>query len=85
MMREIDPEKIKHLEKSAREIGSVVGNAINRFGATREYGFCLMLFSYEGPELTWISSGNREDMIKVLDEFKEKLLGGNANEHGLRI
>ena len=84
-MREIDPERLKHLESTARDIGHILGKTVNRWGAPREFGFALMLFSYDGPELTWISSADRADMIKVLDEFKEKLQGGKANEHGLRI
>jgi hypothetical protein len=73
----INPIKMKYLEQHAREIGEIVGRVINRPGY-KEFGFALMLFSFAGPELTWISSAEREDMIKVLKEFQQRLEEGTA-------
>lgn len=38
-----------------------------------EYGFSLLIFSYgEGGNMFYISSAQREDMIKAMREFIEK-------------
>lgn len=34
------------------------------------WGFALLLFTYgEGGQMVWLSSADREDMLKVLQEF----------------
>lgn len=81
-MKPIDPRKLHEMEDKAREIGHLIGNAIK--GHCREknlsrYGFALMMFSFDGAELTWISDSNRDDMIKLLDEFKQALENNNAD------
>jgi len=76
-MRPIDMQKLHQLEEQAREIGVLIGRGIEKRG---KYGFCLMLFDFDGPELTWISNSNRDDMIKVLDEFKTALFENTADK-----
>jgi hypothetical protein len=36
------------------------------------YGFTLMMFGYKNDEMFYMSSAEREDMIKVMREFIEK-------------
>jgi hypothetical protein len=75
MSQPIDPKKMRYLEATSRDIGHLIGNAINRQsqGGKKQYGFCLILFSYEGSELTFISSAERSDMLKLLQEMVSKL------------
>lgn len=40
-------------------------------------GFCLMMFDFgAGGSLAYVSSAQREDMIKALAEFRDKLIEG---------
>jgi hypothetical protein len=76
MTQPIDPEKMRYLEGTARDIGNLIGGAINRLSSPsgkKEYGFALILFSYAGSELTYISSSERSDMLKLLQEMITKL------------
>jgi len=34
-------------------------------------GFCLFLFTADGPEMVYISNGQRADMVRVLRHFLE--------------
>lgn len=74
-MRAIDLALLHRLEKQARKLANLIG-----YGIEKGHGFVLMVFSFDGPEMTWISNANREDMIKVLDEFKAALINGAADE-----
>jgi hypothetical protein len=65
-----DTEAMRHLEERAREIGHIIGRSIEHQGL--RFGFALFLFSFDGPEMTWISNANRDDMIKGLLEFIER-------------
>jgi hypothetical protein len=78
-MRELDPEKLREIEAVSREIGRILGSAINDIGYKGRYGFALMLFSFEGPEFTYISNADRDDMIRVLEEFIAKCKSGGAS------
>lgn len=71
-MRDLDPKTLHDLESKAREIGHLIGGAVDQLGKGLN-GFCLMLYSFNGPELTWISNGNREDMVKIMREFVQRL------------
>lgn len=37
------------------------------------YGFALFIFEYQGPTFMYASSAQREDVIKLMKEFIEKL------------
>jgi hypothetical protein len=64
---EIRNEEIEGLLK---EIGSLIDGALHKFP---DYGFTLMLFTYgEGGELFYISSAQRKDMIRAMQEFQQK-------------
>ena len=53
-MRDVDGEQMRQMEDMAREIGALIGTACKTVGPDK--GFCLMLFSFEGPEFTYISN-----------------------------
>jgi len=36
---------------------------------SNKWGFALMIFSFDGPEFTWISNAQRADMVKAMQEF----------------
>lgn len=67
MRDEIDSELLREMEHLARQIGEIIGAAMEAH--ERKRGFLLMMFSFEGPELTYISNANRGDIIKLLEEF----------------
>lgn len=73
MSKQIDPAKLRYLEAKAREIGKLIDSAINESvtgGASeKRFGFALLLFSFDGSELTWLSNAERADMIKALEEL----------------
>ena len=52
------------IEDLLRQIGKNVYNEL-----PQGFGFGLIIFKYNGPEFFWISSGQRDDMIKALREF----------------
>jgi len=64
--------EFREIEATAREIGNVISLAIAAAGYKGKWGFALMLFSFDGPEFTWISNAQRADMIKAMQEFIDK-------------
>lgn len=70
-MREMDPQKIRQMEAAGRDIAKALEVAFRRFGATNDekWGFGLFIFSFEGPEFTWISNADRASMVKTMQEF----------------
>jgi hypothetical protein len=77
-MRPIDGDRMRYLEATAREIGAALGRAIKRPGL-EGCGFTLLLFSYEGSEITYISSAEREGMKKTMRELLAKWDAGEAD------
>jgi hypothetical protein len=61
---------LERIEGRAREIGKLIGNQM-----PEGYGFLLTIFRFNGPEFTWISNAEREDMVRSLREFLHKLTG----------
>jgi hypothetical protein len=53
-MKNIDPAKLRYLEARAREIARRIDDGINQAhettGAPKQYGFALLLFSFDGAE-----------------------------------
>lgn len=80
----IDPAKLRYLESRAREIARSLDGALNQSrkltGAPKQYGFALLLFSFEGEELTWISNAERDDMIRLLEELLERWRRGDMTD-----
>jgi len=69
----------ERLEKQAREIASAMDVAINGDvpKAERLYGFALLMFSFGDPPqpATYISNGEREDMIRAIEEWLSRIKG----------
>lgn len=69
----MDQHKIRMMEAAAREIAALLESGMDSFraksGDPKRWGFALMIFSFEGPELTWISNAERADMVKAMQEF----------------
>jgi hypothetical protein len=60
--------KDEEIEKKLRFIGSIIKKQL-----PKELGFTLMLFDYgEKGNMFYISSAQREDMIKAMKEFIAK-------------
>ena len=59
------------VESLLKDVGDIIGSALKKHAPG--YGFTLMLFSYgEGGNMFYLSSADREDMIRAMDEFKQK-------------
>jgi hypothetical protein len=79
----VDPAKLRYLESRAREIARRLDSALNPdigTGAPKGYGFALLLFSFRGEELTWISNAKREDMIRLMEEMLERWKRGDMTD-----
>lgn len=59
---------MKTAESLARELADYAGNHL-----PKRWGFAILFFNYDGPEMSWISSANRQDMVKALREMADKL------------
>jgi hypothetical protein len=73
----IDPELMRRMEAVIREVGHELGRVIDA-GVGGHRGFALFVFSFEGPEFTYISNARREGMIKMCEEFIRKMRGEAA-------
>lgn len=84
-MKEVDPAKMRYLESRAREIAARLDAGINQqsevTGAPKQYGFALLLFSFRGAELTWISNAEREDMIRLMKELLARWEDGDMTDY----
>jgi hypothetical protein len=67
----MDADKIRAMEHAGRELATVLERVLKeRFAKGGErWGFALMLFSFDGPEFSWISNAQRADMVKTMQEF----------------
>lgn len=64
----LDPIQAKHLEMM-RAMAGLLDKAFP------DHGFCLMVFDFgEGGTMNYISNAKRADMLKALDEFKQRIL-----------
>lgn len=70
-------DEVRHeLEQQCREIGEVIAENI-----PRNCGFMLMVFEYgEGGWMTYMSNAKRADMVRVLQEWIDRVNG--EAEHG---
>jgi hypothetical protein len=77
-MDPVDGEKMRNMEAVAREIGNALKRALL---VVPDTGFVLVLASYgEKPELTYISSINREDSVTMLTELLTRWKNGEADQ-----
>jgi hypothetical protein len=68
---------LEELERQAREIGRVLKRVLDGTFGARAVGFALLLFDYgEGGHMTYVSSADRQDMIKALEEALGHLRAG---------
>jgi hypothetical protein len=82
-MRTVDPKILHTLEEHARQPGRVLREVVDTWAEKAQvprYGFAVQLFSFEGPECTYLSNADREDMIKMLEELTERLKTSTADE-----
>lgn len=79
MPDKIDPAKLRYIESRARAIAKLLDTQIHAT-TTEKYGFALLIFSFQGPELTYISNAERADMIQALRELLEKWETGNMSD-----
>lgn len=78
----VNPKRLHDLEDQARTIGRLIDQAIQSTSppGRREFGFALLLFSFQGPEATWISNAERESMVQALKELIQRFEEGTADE-----
>jgi hypothetical protein len=72
-----------YLEELTRLIALEIGLRFTR-DKQRQAGFCLIMFSMTGPELTYVSNAEREDMITTLKEFIANHEAGIEDDYGIR-
>jgi antibiotic biosynthesis monooxygenase (ABM) superfamily enzyme len=78
-MKPSNMQKLVRMEKVNREVGQLIGSAIQDSGGG--YGFALFMFSFDDEsEMTWISNAERADMIKALKEFIQRSESGQDDE-----
>ena len=74
-MREMNAAKIREMEFAGREIAKSLERAFLSYrshGGSEKWGFALMIFSFDGPEFTWISNAERATMVKTMQEFIDR-------------
>jgi hypothetical protein len=57
----------EEVEKVLKTLGDILKDVM-----PPGYGFTLLIFQFNGPELFYISGANRADMIKTMREFIAK-------------
>jgi len=63
---------LEQLQEVVRKIGHMIGDCM-----PPGVGFTLLLFRYgDQPEVQYISSAQREDMIDMLEKMVSRLRGG---------
>lgn len=79
-MSQIDPARLRYAESKAQALAELINAEIN-LSQTKKYGFALLIFSFKGPEMTWISNADRRsDMTKALEELLDRWKTGRSNE-----
>lgn len=82
-MPDVDMDKLSQIEKLTRLVSMEIGVGMKQRNM-HGYGFLLMMFSFGGNEMTYVSSAQRSDMIKMLKEFLAKQELGIVDELGRR-
>lgn len=69
-MKPIDPAKMRFAEAKARKVANIIDAEVNgNLTKGDRYGFVALVFSFEGPELSYVSNAQRPDMVKALEEL----------------
>ncbi len=77
-MHPVDGDMMRRMEATAKDIGHLLGDAIQ--ATNPGAGFAVMIFSFEGPEFTYISNARRDDMLKMLEEFVGRMRRGESDQ-----
>ena len=80
----IDPEEVRKLEAAARDLGEVLSRACNDFGGPHRWGFALVLFRFDGGELSYVSNADRADMLRMFQEFITRVSKGDPGTQAER-
>lgn len=74
-----DRANLEQAEIKCREIAKKIGRAI-KADMPLNWGFTLILYSYGGDGfMTYLSSGEREQCIKMLEEILVKIKNNEPN------
>ncbi len=65
--------KLQLMERNARYLATLLQKE-----CPPNWGFALIFFQFDGPEMTWICNAQREDSIKMLEEMVARLKEGKA-------
>jgi hypothetical protein len=69
------------LEVMAKELGAILRNVLKEEGIEKEVGFALQMFTYgDQGELSYTSSAQRPDMIRVLRECADVIEKGGQSK-----
>lgn len=60
---------MRQVEQFARTAFAALDYSCDNVFQRRELGAALFVFSFAGPELTYISNAGRQDMMKMLQDF----------------
>lgn len=63
---EIDPERLGAAESGARKFAQALDSLL-----PPSMGFAVLIFSFDGPEMSYISNAERSTMVKAMKEFTE--------------
>ncbi|HEU0081869.1 MAG TPA: hypothetical protein VFQ87_03280 [Bradyrhizobium sp.] len=68
----------RQLEQECEGIGRLLGNAVQSVAPVgQRWGFCLLMFDQgDTGSLAYCANAEREDMIRTLEEFRQKLIEG---------
>lgn len=78
--RPVDPAVLHYIENEVRVVGRVIDAGLNPDRSAKKYGFAILLFSFDGPEFTWLSNAERVDMVNALEEMLLKFKQGRQDE-----
>ena len=70
-------EEFRKIEEEGLKIGRTINERINRNNpGVKKYGFLLMVFTFDGNELTYLSNAERDGMLTLLEEFVKRQRSG---------
>jgi hypothetical protein len=79
----VDGKEMRRMEREGQKIARVLDEALNPIPwhtGNKKNGFCLFLFSFEGPEMTYVSNAQRPGIIKLLEETLARWKKGEPDQ-----
>lgn len=70
--------ELSNAERVMQSLGEIVSMLI-----PPAWGFIVIAFDFDGPSTTYVSSAEREDVVKFLREMAEKLEQGKVEKPGV--